>query len=272
MQKNINYKSNKPKWDRGRNGAVPFLRLFMILIMVSIGCALAGCADEGDLIQLDENVVETEEGDEEYANSTEDIYGTEVTEVDIIDESNSHESGYVAEKENEEGTDTGNSVKESADTVCYVYVCGAVMHPDVYELDESRHIVDAIEAAGGFSDEAAKDYINLARKVEDGVKIYVPTKEEAAAMNTDLSESENLIADCENESTKKDSSSSMLININTADKTSLMTLPGIGEAKAEKIILYRENNGQFTTISDIMNVDGIKTAAFEKIKDLICVD
>lgn len=138
-----------------------------------------------------------------------------------------------------------------------VYVCGAVADPGVYDLQEDARVVDAIEAAGGMREDAASDSINLAEHISDGMKIYIPTVSEANQMNIS---SANISANISNK-----------VNINTATKEELMTLRGIGEARATDIIAYREKHGRFDKIEDIMNISGIKQSAFEKIKDDITV-
>ena len=133
-----------------------------------------------------------------------------------------------------------------------VHVCGAVRNEGVYELPAGSRIGDAIDAAGGFLPTADRNYCNLAQPVEDGQQIRVPTKAEAASLQ-------------EAESRK----SSGLIDINTASEEELMTLPGIGQAKAQAIIAWRKENGGFQTIEDIMKVPGIKESAFLRIRDRI---
>lgn len=134
----------------------------------------------------------------------------------------------------------------------YVYICGCVLNPGVYEIAEDVRLYELVELAGGFTETADDTALNLADCISDGQKIYIPQKGENAA---------NTLAE---ESIGK-------VNINTADKTTLMTLPGIGESKADDIIQYRKDNGTFKTIEDIKNISGIKEAAFNKIKELICV-
>jgi len=139
----------------------------------------------------------------------------------------------------------------------YVYVCGCVMNPGVYDLYENMRVYEAIEMAGGMTDNANYNYLNMAEFLIDGQKIYVPDMNEV--MSNQVSPQ------------ALDNSSSTLININSATKDQLMTLPGIGESRADDIIAYRVTNNKFETIEDIKNVSGIKDAAFNKIKDLIVV-
>ena len=133
-----------------------------------------------------------------------------------------------------------------------VYVCGAVASPGVVSLPEDSRAEDALAAAGGFAENAWRDYVNLAERVQDGEKLYFPTLEESVSMP--LQES-----------------GSGLVNINTADVAALCTLPGIGESRANDIISYREANGPFGSCEDIMNVTGIKTSVYSKISDKITV-
>lgn len=138
-------------------------------------------------------------------------------------------------------------------TECYVYVCGCVNNPGVYKVFSDTRIYTAIELAGGFTEEACSSGINMAGFIKDGQTIYVSSV-------------------AEEESKKALESKDIKININTATKEQLMKLAGVGESKAEDIIAYRKKNGAFNSIEDIMKISGIKNAAFEKIKDNICVE
>ena len=142
-----------------------------------------------------------------------------------------------------------------------VYVCGAVRHPGVYTLNDGARVVDAIDRADGLSDDADEYYVNQASLLQDGQKVYVPTREEVDTLQPVLSE----------EMGEPGANPGGLININTADEKTLMTLPGIGEAKARLIVQYRTDNGGFDRIEDIMKIKGIKEGMFNRIKDRICV-
>ena len=143
-----------------------------------------------------------------------------------------------------------------------VYVCGAVNSPGVYMLDPGARVIDAIDKACGLTGDADQCYVNLATLLEDGQKIYVPTHEETQGM-TDIPGMDaggGLTGDTPGK-----------VNINSADAAALMTLPGIGEAKAALIIEYRNANGRFDSIEDIMKISGIKEGMFNRIKDRICI-
>ena len=146
---------------------------------------------------------------------------------------------------------------------CYVHVCGEVVRPGVYEMEPGQRVCRAVELAGGYTDRAAADYLNLAETVQDGMKLVVPDRESLAG-----EASGSIYGEADSQGGAPGSAK---VNINTADKERLMTLKGIGEAKAEDIIHYREEYGRFERIEDIMNISGIKEAAFQKIKEDVTV-
>lgn len=152
------------------------------------------------------------------------------------------------------------------DMFIYVHICGEVKKPDVYAVKPNARVIDLIKLAGGFTKKADKDYLNQASLVTDGEKLYIPSKEEVNRMN---------ITKETMTSNNKDGLSSVnipIVNINTASMEELMTLTGIGEAKAKSIIAYREENGTFRSIEELKNIEGIKDGVFQKIRDLITVD
>lgn len=170
------------------------------------------------------------------------------------------------EDENDgEGTEETSSRAEEetpeAESV-FVYVCGAVNSPGVYELKSGARVYEAIELAGGVTEEAAQELLNQAEVVSDGERIYVPDREEAEAFQSGTGGLETGVTD---------GSEKGKVNINTAGKDELMTLTGIGEAKAESILRYREENGRFGSIEELMQIEGIKEGVFNKIKDDITI-
>lgn len=192
----------------------------------------------------------------------------------------------------------GERVEEST---LFVHICGEVERPGVYELPRGSRIYEAVEEAGGFTAEAAEDYVNLAYVLEDGWKIEIPARESLPAEDGEGMEekaggiltgaegaassgkgadrpavSAGIAADAAAVSVTAAgmagrSAEDGLVDINTATKEELLTLPGVGESRAESIISYREKNGGFSRIEDIMKVDGIKEGMFGKMKDKICV-
>ena len=189
---------------------------------------------------------------------------------DVTDGETEREGESVTESESETETVTLQVDDGSIDTDSAVikdikvYVCGAVQRPDVYEISADSRIVDAVSAAGGFAIDAYPEAMNLAETVSDGSRIYVPTKEEVDALAVVYSDTGSGSGGTTSDSTGR-------VNINTATLEELTTLPGIGDTRARAIIDYREQNGAFGNIEDIMQVTGIKEKSFSKIKDSICV-
>lgn len=142
---------------------------------------------------------------------------------------------------------------EVSEKKIYVQVSGAVVKPGVYELVEGSRVFEAIEMAGGLTRQADAAQINQVQVLNDGQMIYVMEQGEAANSN---------------EGQQDDGK----VNLNTATVEQLMTLPGIGQAKAQSIIAWREENGSFAEIEDLMEIEGIKEGVFSKIKDSIKVN
>lgn len=189
-------------------------------------------------------------------------------------------------------------------TTVTVHICGAVRKEGVYILPAGSRIRDAVEAAGGFSENADRSWLNLAMEIEDAWQIRVPSKEETANFlrlqgdsgqetagaavpaaqgtlgitdGTDTpfivrgeSSSEDL-SDASPKTEDHTAGRTLRINLNTASKEELMKIPGVGETKAQRIIDYREQNGRFEAVEDLMKVPGIKDASFQKMKAFISV-
>lgn len=207
----------------------------------------------------------------------------------VYDEDNDDDSQEV-EKEHgltdQEGLTTSEEMmKDSSDSKSkeesleedpsiYVHICGQVNHPGVYHVKASARVIDLIDLAGGMTKDAAGDSINQAQMVYDGQKVYIPSLEEIKEQGISMYvANENGIVTPEEEANNGESSNNTiaLININTASLEELMTLTGIGTAKAESIIKYRENNGPFESIEEIKNIEGIKDGVFKKICDRITI-
>lgn len=152
----------------------------------------------------------------------------------------------------------GSSSKSSKDKTsdstgkCFVQVVGAVNKPGVYELEGDARVFHAILMAGGLREDADESCLNQAQKISDGMKLEIKTRDEAmAAQQSAISDNK--------------------VDINTADAKTLMTLPGIGESKANSIIKYRESKGRFNSIEDLKNITGIKEGVYNKVADSIKV-
>lgn len=147
----------------------------------------------------------------------------------------------------------------------YVHICGAVVKPGVYVLASGSRIFEGIEAAGGFREDACEDFINLAQTLQDGQRIVIPTVKEAEEAAKDSSYLEQW-------GPEETQNADGRVNINTASEQELSAISGIGAGKAAAIVQYRQENGVFSCIEDIMQVSGIKEGTYEKIKDKITVN
>lgn len=183
---------------------------------------------------------------------------------------NADSTARTADAAAESGTPAGETVNAAAeirnagsDTVL-VHICGEVRTPGVYELTADSRICDVLLLAGGFTADADTEAVNMAAGIEDGMQIVIPAETDRTSETTGNS------SDRTGE-TAAGKTESQLVNINTANKETLMSLPGIGAGKAEAVIAYREAGGVFKDIKDIMLVDGIKEGVYAKIKDKICV-
>lgn len=160
-------------------------------------------------------------------------------------------------------TQSAGETQSVTDSLCYVYVCGAVKCPGVYALAENSRIYEAVDMAGGFREDARKEAVNQAGMVSDGQMVYIPSEEEA---ESGIAEEAGFFADGTAETADG------RIDLNTATAEQLMTLPGIGESKAGSIIRYREEHGAFASVEDLMKVEGIKEGTYNRLKDSIKVN
>lgn len=180
----------------------------------------------------------------------------------VLETSDSEESDSIQEASSDLGNPDEVTTSVEKESIA-VHVCGQVKKPGVYTLAKGARVSDSIEAAGGLTKEAAGDFINQAQRLEDEQQVYVPSQEEAKESPKAIQQEMNNESHSENKG---------LININQATREELMTLPGIGQAKADMIITYREEHGRFATIEEIKNISGIKDGVFNKICDLITTD
>lgn len=175
--------------------------------------------------------------------------------------------------------DASGAVSDAAAGTIVVHICGAVKAPGVYELPGGSRVMDAVAAGGGFLEEADQSACNLAEKVTDGCQIYIMTREESSLAAQPLAagiQPASAGASAGGEAGAQSGATADTgggadgkVDLNTADAAALKTLPGIGDSRAAAILAWREENGRFTCIEDIMKVSGIKQGAFDKIKDLI---
>lgn len=179
---------------------------------------------------------------------------------------------------------TDNS--QSGSQRLYVDVKGAVKNPGVYEVNANMRVVDAINLAGGFNRSADKKQINLAQRLTDQQVVYIPIKGEikgnrALRSTPNQTPAQETVGSSATPSASESSSDagvttgstdgSAKVNLNTADKTKLQELNGIGDKKADQIIAYRQSHGQFKSIEDLKNVPGFGDKTFDNLKSSICV-
>ena len=204
----------------------------------------------------------------------------EITDIEDNEKTKNLHKMTIENNENIKNKETNKTDKNKI----VIYIIGEVKQEGVYELDEDSRISDAIEKAGGTKENADLSQINLAYKIEDGMRIYIPkkgelvqdkekieykTQEIVTGKSTDITNTTSVNTNLStNKKSKRDIEK---INLNKATQTELETLPGIGPSTAEKIIAYRKENGNFKNIEDIMNVNGIGESKYNKIKDLISV-
>ena len=164
------------------------------------------------------------------------------------------------------GIEKGAAVSGEAvsDEPVVVYVCGAVNCPGVYTLQAPARMADAVAAAGGMTLQADGNVLNLAQFLTDGQMIRIPLQGEVSVLADQNGDAAG--------ETRTEQSKDGRVNINTADSAQLMTIPGVGQAKADAIIRYREDQGRFQKAEDVMQVEGIKEGSFSKMKDYICVE
>ena len=229
------------------------------ILLLSVCIMLCGCTRR-------EQLVLTEVPEEQSASEQ------QISQGDTTEEQN-------AARQQSTGEQNEPAEKPEPQTI-YVHVCGAVINPNVYELPAGSRVYEAVQMAGGFTEDADESYVNQAQTLSDGVKLVIPTIEQTQAMITENAEVDLIGIVGEQDGVQGNSasmqggaaSSDGKININTATEAELCNIPGIGATRAAAIVAYRQEKGGFSVIEDIMNVSGIKEGTYEKIKDSIKVN
>lgn len=234
-----------------------------MLMWAGIGLILGGCRGSGAAVRIEND-------------RTEAANASDVT-MPADGSGNQDPSAGITGAAEESASNPAGTVEAEGVTAepgrIYVHVCGEVLAPGVYELAEGSRVMDAVEAAGGLSLEAAAETVNLAAHVTDGSKVVIPSREEAQKLVLESEYAGWYEEESVTERTGSDSGegSAALVNINQASVQQLTTIPGIGATRAQAIVEYREEYGLFQTIEDIMKVTGIKDGLFGKIRDYITV-
>ena len=214
----------------------------------------------------------------------EDVSKEEEQQFDLPAAQEQEESGAAEETEGQQLPEQSMPGDSGLPQTIFVHVCGAVKNSDVYELPAGSRVYEAVQAAGGFTEESDSNYVNQAQILTDGVKLVIPTEEQTKSLTSE-GEGEDLIGIVEGQGSASGSgitstgadtgvsaASDGRININTASEAELCDIPGIGATRAAAIVAYRQEKGGFSSIEDIMNVSGIKEGTYEKIKDSIKVN
>ena len=191
-------------------------------------------------------------------------------EKEVLAENIANTQNMESDVESVTGTnaENANQINNEEEKIA-VHITGEVKKEGIIYLNQGARIVDAIKEAGGETKQADLSQVNLAYELQDGQKIYIPNKKEKISQYITENSGTNVIIEDSNTSTQKGGSGK--VNINTANQSELDRLPGIGPSLAERIIEYREENGNFKNIEDLQNVKGIGDAKFADIKDKVTV-
>lgn len=195
-----------------------------------------------------------------------------------LTEGNAASDERAAEEEAAAAENAGSAGTEQNADPIYVYVCGAVENPGVYRFAEGARVCDAISAAGGMTAQADETCVNQALLLSDQDQVYIRTQEERDEETSEGAGKAGISSGSENRAaassgSRQESTGTVArINLNTASEEELRTLPGIGESKARAIAAYRSEHGPFARTEDLMQVSGIGTSTYDKLKAMITVD
>lgn len=199
-----------------------------------------------------------------YIFITNEEYSSMDLEATVVEKS---ENIVESEGKNTSENVNNNQVTEDKEEIA-VHITGEVKKQGIIYLEKGSRVADAIKKAGGETKDADLSQINLAYILQDGQKIYVPNKNEKISQYITEKSGNN---DTEENTTSNSNKEDKKVNINTANQSELDQLPGIGPSIAQKIIEYREENGNFKNIQELQNVKGIGNAKYEEIKDNVTV-
>ena len=248
------------------------LQVLVVLLFIGIAGAVFVFSGKNEGKETGLEVVEDmSSGSANYSRS-----GYDKTEASTLVDNKKEEFTKNSRGKSADVQPTGEESPNAGAGRIFVHVCGAVRREGVYELSPDARVVDAIRAAGGCTKKAASFGINQAEALNDGVQVYVPTKAELKKETNGVGSlasfgTEGVRTGLSSQGMNPGGGGDALININLATKEELMKLNGVGEAKAELIITYRQAKGGFKDIKDIMKIKGIKQKFFDKIKDKICI-
>ncbi len=221
------------------------MKRWLAVVACCIAVALAGCNHQaGFYVEQGEGTGNSESENDSAKNGADSLESSATNQgADSLESSATNQEESISTQE-----------------MIYVQVSGAVVSPGVYQMPEGSRVFEAVELAGGMTEEADINAVNQAQALSDGQMIYIYGIGEPRDLGDVMS------GQTGNE--QQDGR----VNLNTATAEELMTLPGIGQSKADMIISYREEYGAYECVEDIMNIQGIKEGVFSKIKDQIKVN
>lgn len=280
-----------------RTGAVKraLFRLPAVMVVMAVMAVSSGCTRKEELVFSLQNEQPDTETPEEGAVSEPQAQGESAEQEETaVNTAVTGDAKTASVPDIAAATETDDQ-SDNQPEIC-VHVCGAVKNPGVYELPAGSRVYEAIQAAGGFSENAEESYVNQAQQLPDAVQLVIPTVDQVAVLEqpdgqadtgtkdegTDRAafrigiisrnEQDDLIrTDVTGGSEEENTADDGKININTASESQLCDIPGIGAVRASAIAAYRQEHGAFETIEDIMKVNGIKQGTYDKIKDSIKV-
>ncbi|MDR1184538.1 MAG: helix-hairpin-helix domain-containing protein [Coriobacteriales bacterium] len=257
-----NYTDEATRWGRPTGKKITLVRVLLICalgmaVVFAITVFWPKAADEGFTVAA---AVEKDVEKDTKENS----------DTNPNNASDASSSGEQSDMSSLEAAQSGNL------TALTIYLTGSVINPGVYELRQGARLNDAVGLAGGLAEGSATNYINLAVLLQDGQHFHIPSQEEiesgeAARIETNGATGSTGILGTAGSGSVGVSQGEQKVNINTADSTQLESLPGIGVATAQRIIAYREKNGNFASIEELKNVSGIGEKKYEELADKVCV-
>lgn len=237
-------------------------RLLVLVLMYA--WVLLGCGRQDGIFY--ETAQDTDAALESAAGSADPVSGNAAGVKTDADSGNAEGSNAYGGFGNTAPEDPAVS-NADAGSMCYIHICGAVAYPGVYEVPEGSRLYEVIVAAGGLCADACDHVVNQAQIVTDGMQVYIPTVREAQEGITE----QNFFADVGTGTQGEPESKDTRVDLNRATKEQLMTLPGVGETRAQAIISYREAHGGFQSIEELMEVSGIKQGVYDRLKEMIKV-
>lgn len=253
----VRFLIDKVKYKRGKHF---YLAIFGLLFLIVVLFTIVYINQQVE-IKRKENILRSYYSENNTGNTEMSVSTDGTDEMKKLSGSKEEYSG-ISNSEGDGNTDDSCNLSYNKKTI-KAYICGEVKNPGVYEIEDGARIIDLLELAGGQSENACLEIINLAQIVIDGQRIYVPSQEEVISNNS-LFFTDDYLNDY-------NSSENRLVNVNTANLNELESLPGIGPVIANNIIEYRNSNGSFKKKEELKNVTGIGEKKYEEIEKFVSI-